>query len=134
MTKNEPPEGSISQPAISASIEPIITTGNYFAAHRQLWIAESLYVYGFLNRVHLRRKFGISIPQASNDLSTFMKNNPSIPLLYDHKSRIYRLDFDKLEKIDRQQWGVPRKPPPKLHYIPRPGTNGVAYSRPTGRE
>ncbi len=32
----------------------------WFEQHRQDWIAEMLRVYGFINRDHLMRKFGIS--------------------------------------------------------------------------
>ncbi len=48
----------------------------WFENYRQDWIAEMLIVYGFINREHLRRKFGISIPQASNDLRQFQKRFP----------------------------------------------------------
>jgi DeoR/GlpR family transcriptional regulator of sugar metabolism len=40
---------------------------------RQLWIAEMVTIYGFINREHLQRKFGISVPQASKDLQTFAR-------------------------------------------------------------
>jgi len=40
---------------------------NWFARYRLDWIADMLHVYGFLNREHLQRKFGISTPQASKD-------------------------------------------------------------------
>ena len=33
---------------------------NWFATHHQEWIAETLRVFGFINREHLERKFGIS--------------------------------------------------------------------------
>ena len=35
-----------------------------------------LSIYGFINREHLIRKFGISTPQASLDLRTYQQNNP----------------------------------------------------------
>jgi hypothetical protein len=44
--------------------------------YRQNWIAETLRVFGFINRAHLERKFGISTPQASLDLQKFMADNP----------------------------------------------------------
>lgn len=50
---------------------------NWFAEQRQAWIAEMLDVYGFINREHLERKFRISTPQASADLNTYVKANPS---------------------------------------------------------
>jgi hypothetical protein len=40
------------------------------------WIAESLRIWGFINREHVMAKFGISTPQASKDLNEFMRKNP----------------------------------------------------------
>jgi hypothetical protein len=51
--------------------------GNWFAQTRQEWIAEMMHVYRFVNREHLMRKFGISVPQASNDLSRFQRERPN---------------------------------------------------------
>lgn len=50
-------------------------TDTWFVAYRQSWIAEMLLVYGFINREHLERKFGISTPQASTDLRLFQERN-----------------------------------------------------------
>ena len=52
--------------------------GHWFAAYRRAWIAETLHVFGFINREHLMRKFNISTPQASKDLSTFRKMYPHL--------------------------------------------------------
>lgn len=49
---------------------------NWFAQHRQDWIEETLEVFGFINREHLMRKFGVSVPQASMDLQKFQRMNP----------------------------------------------------------
>jgi hypothetical protein len=49
----------------------------WFEQQRQAWIAEMLQVYGFINRAHLQRKFGISQPQASMDLQRFLRAHPS---------------------------------------------------------
>jgi ribosomal protein L7/L12 len=38
---------------------------DWFIRHRQDWIKETLQVFGFINREHLERKFGVSTPQAS---------------------------------------------------------------------
>jgi hypothetical protein len=43
---------------------------------RMDWITETLRVFGFINREHLQRKFGISQPQASKDLNRYAKRNP----------------------------------------------------------
>ena len=44
---------------------------NWFENRRVAFIAEMLHVYGFINREHLMRKFGICKPQASKDLKAF---------------------------------------------------------------
>jgi hypothetical protein len=61
---------------------------NWFADHRQAWIAETLRVYGFINREHLQRKFGISQPQASHDLKVFQRDNPA-EIRYDSSRKCY---------------------------------------------
>jgi hypothetical protein len=48
----------------------------WFKNHRMEWIAESLRVYGFINREHIMKKFSISMPQASIDLRDFQKLHP----------------------------------------------------------
>ena len=52
------------------------------------WIAETLEVFGFINREHLMRKFGISQPQASNDLTAFQRDNPDA-MTYDLSAKRY---------------------------------------------
>ena len=49
---------------------------NWFARARAEWIAEMLAIYGYINREHLVRKFGISVPQASLDLRRFADAHP----------------------------------------------------------
>lgn len=51
---------------------------NYFTEERQSWIAEMLRVYGFINREHLMKKFGVSKPQASADLTRFARTFPAL--------------------------------------------------------
>ncbi len=63
-------------------------TMRWFENHRQEWIAEILQIFGFINRKHLQRKFSISEPQASIDLQTFQKLNPSI-IYYDVSKKCY---------------------------------------------
>ena len=48
---------------------------HWFAQHRQEWIAETLRVFGFINREHLMRKFSISQPQASKDLREYQRRS-----------------------------------------------------------
>lgn len=49
---------------------------SWFAQHRQDWIEETLHVFGFINRLHIMRKFGVSQPQASHDLQRYIRDNP----------------------------------------------------------
>jgi predicted DNA-binding transcriptional regulator YafY len=46
---------------------------------------------GHLNRRDLMEHFGISIPQASNDIATYTELAPS-NLKYDHRQKVYRAD------------------------------------------
>lgn len=62
---------------------------NWFAQHRQDWIAEMLNVYGFINRGHLIRKFGISVPKASQDLTLYFRRHPD-DVFYDLSKKQYR--------------------------------------------
>ena len=61
---------------------------NWFETQRLDWIAETLRVFGFINREHLERKFGISQPQASNDLQRFLRANPDA-MTYDLSGKRY---------------------------------------------
>lgn len=63
-------------------------TCRWFELHRREWIAEMLRIYGFINREHLQKKFGISVPQASKDLQTFMRSYP-FAMRYDLKRKCY---------------------------------------------
>ena len=60
----------------------------WFENYRMDWIAEMLNIYGFVNREHLMRKFGISVPQASKDLNNFRRLNPD-KIAYDLSLRRY---------------------------------------------
>jgi hypothetical protein len=61
---------------------------NWFATYRQEWIAETLRVFGFINRAHLQRKFRISQPQASHDLAEFNRTHPGA-MRYDTTRKCY---------------------------------------------
>ena len=61
---------------------------DWFKQHRQEWIAEAVRVYGFINRDHLIRKFGMSVPQASYDLKEFQRVNPDA-ITYDKSAKRY---------------------------------------------
>lgn len=60
----------------------------WFTNHRMEWIAETLRIFGFINRDHIKRKFGISTPQASLDLREFQKLNPK-SVVYDLQNKRY---------------------------------------------
>lgn len=48
----------------------------WFEQARQDWIAETLRIFGFIQRQHLMRKFQVSMPQASADLRRFQRDHP----------------------------------------------------------
>jgi len=54
-----------------------MTEGSWAVGQRQIWIAEMIGIYGFINRDHIVRKFGVSVPQASIDLRTFQQEHPN---------------------------------------------------------
>lgn len=60
----------------------------YFEQERHDWIAEMLRIYGFINREHLIRKFGVSVPQASTDLNRFRRLHPEA-MTYDGSTKRY---------------------------------------------
>lgn len=47
-----------------------------------------LAIYGFINRAHIRRKFGVSTPQAALDLRAFQEANPGA-MTYDTQRKTY---------------------------------------------
>jgi hypothetical protein len=61
---------------------------HWFERTRVWWIGDALFVYGFINREHLQRKFGISQPQASKDLATFARLYPG-RMAYDLTRKCY---------------------------------------------
>lgn len=63
-------------------------TERWYKTYRMEWIAECLRVYGFINREHLERKFGISTPQASKDLNEYLRLYPNT-MLYDISLKKY---------------------------------------------
>ena len=60
----------------------------WFKQQRMEWITETLRVFGFLNREHLCTKFGISVPQASTDLSDYQRQYPRA-MTYDASAKRY---------------------------------------------
>ena len=61
---------------------------NWFVSQRQAWIMETVRVFGFINRDHIVRKFGVSTQQASTDIKLFMHLNPT-RIVYDKSAKRY---------------------------------------------
>lgn len=61
---------------------------DWFYSHRQEWIAETVRIFGFINREHIEKKFGISTPQASIDIQRFIDANPGV-LKYNKSTKRY---------------------------------------------
>lgn len=60
----------------------------WFEETRIAWIGEMLDIYGFINREHIERKFGVSTPQASSDLAKAQKRDPDF-VIYDKSAKRY---------------------------------------------
>lgn len=61
---------------------------SWFSDRRLEWIAETLRIFGFINRQHLVLKFDISLPQAANDFREFQKRYPDA-MKYDVRRKAY---------------------------------------------
>lgn len=61
---------------------------SWFLEQRMDWIDETLRIFGFINRRHMQRKFGISMPQAANDFREFEKRHPD-RMCYDPHLKCY---------------------------------------------
>lgn len=61
---------------------------SWFVEQRMNWIAETLRVFGFINRAHIERKFGVSTPQAANDLRLYQERHPDV-MTYDKSAKRY---------------------------------------------
>lgn len=60
----------------------------WFTEQRQQWIAESLQIYGFINRQHLMKKFNVSNALAATDFRKFKRANPNT-FKYDKQRKCY---------------------------------------------
>lgn len=69
---------------------------NWFVRHRQDWIAETVRIFGFINREHIELKFGVSTPTAAGDLSLFQQENPG-RIEYNRSAKRYELAFKTAE-------------------------------------
>lgn len=52
--------------------------GSWFVEARLEWIRESVTIFGFINRQHIMCKFGISAPQAAQDLGRAQRRWPKL--------------------------------------------------------
>lgn len=75
-----------------------MTEGSWAIGQRQAWIAEMVGIYGFINREHIMRKFGVSVPQASVDLRTFQEQNPNA-IFYNSSTKRYELRHEPREIV-----------------------------------
>lgn len=60
----------------------------WFKAQRIAWISETVDIFGFINREHIERKFGVSTPQASLDLRDAMAAYPDL-IVYNRSAKRY---------------------------------------------
>lgn len=72
-------------------------TMRWYARQRMAWIAETLRVFGYINRHHLQLKFGISKPQASADLTTFQRLYPDA-MKYNQYAKYYQATTPPIRK------------------------------------
>lgn len=60
----------------------------WFVEARLAWIKEGVEIFGFLNREHVEKKFGVSTPQASYDLRAAQQRWPDL-MAYNTSSKRY---------------------------------------------
>lgn len=61
---------------------------NWFVETRLAWIKESVEIFGFINREHIEKKFGVSVAQASIDLREAQLRWPAL-LKYNKSAKQY---------------------------------------------
>ncbi len=75
----------------------------WFTDKRQEWIMEIIHIYGFINREHVQKKFGVSTPQASEDIQIFIKANRNL-LGYNTSTKRYELNETFSQSLHRSGW------------------------------
>jgi len=55
---------------------------------RMAWIDEMVEIFGFINRIHIMKKFRVSAQQASADLARYQRLNPG-KIVYDVYAKRY---------------------------------------------
>lgn len=63
---------------------------SWFKDQRLNWIRESVTIYGFINRDHVKKKFDISTPQASIDIKDAVAKWPLL-MKYNTSAKRYEL-------------------------------------------
>ena len=71
-----------------------MTEGSWVMGQRQAWILEVVQIYGFINREHVIRKFGVSTPQASIILRQFQEHHPHA-IVYNKTTKRYELEQER---------------------------------------
>lgn len=61
---------------------------DWFQQHRLEWIRESVLIFGFINREHVKRKFRVSTPQASGDIQKVLAGWPDL-MTYNPSTKRY---------------------------------------------
>ena len=51
---------------------------NWFGEARLSWIKEIVEIFGFINREHIEKKFGVSVAQASMDIRAAQERWPHL--------------------------------------------------------
>jgi len=62
----------------------------YFEQLRIAWIIEMIEIYGFINRSHVSKKFGVTVQVASSDFDKVKKLHPHL-MQYDNNQKCYFL-------------------------------------------
>lgn len=60
----------------------------WFSEHRLAWIKETVEIFGFINREHIQKKFGVSTPQASINLRAAQARWPDL-VAYNKSTKRY---------------------------------------------
>lgn len=60
----------------------------WFQDYRIAWIKESVEIFGFIQREHIQKKFGVSVPQASADIGDCMEEHPGL-MVYNKSAKRY---------------------------------------------
>lgn len=67
---------------------------DWYVEHRQRWIMEMLDIYGFINRNHLMKKFGVSTAQAALDFRDLQDRYPDAMIYNESAKRYEKLERD----------------------------------------